>query len=216
MAAPNRRTPQRPGSRVCLGLVLWVLGALVGCASAPPQAPARTTVVLLPDEDGKVGAVTVSNDAGAQQIDQAYGAVTADAAGPSPTRQLQRDAVDSRYGELLKAQPPKPQRFVLYFLLDRAELTDSSKAMLLEVLKSARDRAPTRIAVYGHTDAIGSAERNLKLSAERAVYVAALLRAAEPGQEDITVEYFGERSPLVPSPSDVAQPVNRRVEVTIL
>lgn len=201
--------------RVRQWMAAFAVGVMAGCASSPPPLP-RTTVILLPDEDGKVGTVTVKNEAGAQEIVQAYGAVTTAAVGPAAATHLQRDAVEARFGDLMKAQPSKPRSFVLYFKLDRAELTDQSRALLPEVLKAARDRAPTRIAVFGHADAIGSAERNLKLSAERAAFVAAQLRAAEPGLEDIEVEYFGDRSPLVPAREGAAQPLNRRVEVTIL
>ncbi len=213
ISEPRLRDGRR--SRVRQWMAALAMGVMAGCASPPLPLPS-TTVILLPDEDGKVGAVTVKNAAGSQEIVQAYGAVTADAAGPAAAQHLQRDAVEARFGDLMKAQPSKPRSFVLYFRLDRAELTDQSRTLLSEVLKTARDRAPTRIAVYGHADAIGGTERNLRLSAERAAFVAAQLRAAEPGLKDIEVEYFGDRWPLVPARDGTAQPLNRRVEVTIL
>lgn len=52
---------------------------LAACATPPPPKLARTTVVLMPDEDGNVGAVSVSNDAGSQRIDQAYHFATVEA-----------------------------------------------------------------------------------------------------------------------------------------
>lgn len=198
-----------------LWAAVW-LAAMVGCASPPPAAPPSTTVILLPDEDGKVGAVSVTSAEGSRDIVQAYGALTAAAAGPAASQDMQREAVEARFGDLMKAQPSKPQRFVLYFMLDRAELTEASRALLPEVLRAARERSPTQIAVYGHADALGTPQRNLQLSAQRAAFVASMLRAADPQLQEIEVEYFGDRWPLVPSQADAAQPLNRRVEVTIL
>ena len=56
---------------------------LAACATPPPPPQPRTTVTLLPDEDGQVGAVLVSNAAGTQRVSEAFAATTAP--GPAAT-----------------------------------------------------------------------------------------------------------------------------------
>ena len=196
-----------------------VCAALAGCAAPPPAASGpKTTVILMPDADGKVGSVSVSTLAGSQTIDQAFdrSTVGAAASAPSATSALGRDAVEATHPELLKAMPPKPMLFVLNFLLDKTILTDESNALLGAVIEAARERKPTEITVFGHADASGTPERNLRLSAERAQYVADLLKKSDPGLDRIEVQFFGDTAPLIPTARGVREPRNRRAEVMIL
>ena len=209
-----------PTSRRLFGAtVALVCAALAGCAAAPPPAsPPKTTVTLMPDADGKVGSVSVSTDAGSQTIDQAFDRSTTGAAAsaPSAASPADRAAVEAAHADLLKAMPPKPKVFVLNFLLDKTVLTDESSAMLGAVVQAVRDRKPTEITVFGHADASGTPERNLKLSAERAQYVADLLKQSDPTLDSIEVQFFGDTAPLVPTAPGVREPRNRRAEVLIL
>ena len=201
-------------------LAVLACACTVGCATPPasraPLAP-RTTVILLPDADGQVGAVVVDTAAGSRRLDQAYTAATADAAasGPPGVRDMGRETVTTAYAELLKAQPPAPASFVLTFLFDRTALTESSKALLPAVFAALRARKPTEVAIFGHADASGSEERNFKLSAERAWFVADLLRKQDPSLERIDIQAFGDAMPVVPSQGRVADPRNRRAEIVI-
>ncbi len=184
-----------------------------GCASL---GGGRTTVILLPDEDGHVGAVSVTSAGGSRPLDAAYAQVTVSGvkASPAPPAALGRAAVEKSYDELLRAQPVRARSFTLNFLLDSTTLTDESKALLPEVLRAARERAPTEITVFGHADASGTELHNTRLSSDRARAVAALLRKADPTMVDIDVQWFGDRQPLVRSES--REPRNRRVEIQIL
>lgn len=197
-------------------LILAAYAALAGCATPVAKAP-RTTVVLLPDEDGAVGAVSLSNAAGSMKLDEAFSASTAGGAvAPTPARALDREALGATYAGLLKAQPPKPKTFVLHFLLDKTVLTEASKALLAEVLQAVRERKPTEITVFGHTDAIGTKEGNLRLSAERAQVVADWLKKSDPTLERIEVQSFGDAEPAFRSGERAAEPRNRRAEIMIL
>ena len=186
---------------------------LGGCASPP-----RTTVLLLPDEDGHVGAVVVASGPGQQRIDRAFNAVTVSDATSKPSDAKPRDpaTVERTYEGLLKAQPSKPLSFTLNFVLDSVALTEKSKSLVPEMIKAAKERKPTEITVYGHADASGTEERNEQLSEQRARVVAELLRKSDPGLSQIEVEYFGARAPLVPNEGRNPEPRNRRAEVVIL
>jgi outer membrane protein OmpA-like peptidoglycan-associated protein len=200
-------------ARWAAALILAALGMLGGCAGTP-----RTTVVLMPDEDGRVGAVVVSSADTAQRIDQAYSAVTVvgTRSPPSVATARGQKAVESSYADLLKAQPLKPRTYILHFLLDSTAMTEESKALVPEVVEAVRARKPTEITIYGHTDATGTERHNDRLSAERARVVADLLRKSDPTLDHIDVRSCGDRAPLVPSDARTPQPRNRRAEVVIL
>jgi peptidoglycan-associated lipoprotein len=203
----------RQAARTVRLAAVLAFATLAGCATTHAG---RTTVILMPDEDGHVGAVSVSSAAGARPLANAFAAVTVDTptSPPSDPRALGEAAVRKDYADLLRAQPLKPRTFTLNFILDSTTLTDESKAMVPAVIQAARERRPTEISVFGHADASGSERHNVKLSAERARVVAALMRRMEPSLDEIDVEWFGDRVLLVPS--ETREPRNRRVEILIL
>lgn len=195
-----------------LAVLLASLVLLGGCAS-PPQ----TRVVLLPDEDGHVGAVSVASSAGRQAIDQGFAEVTVAQPGqaPTPAQPVDQPAFAEQHRQVLAAQPSPPRTFILNFLSDSMELTPQSKALLPQVLETARQRMPTEISVFGHADASGTPSYNLDLSAQRARKVAGLLQRLDP-KLVINVEFFGDTVPLLPSRPGKSEPRNRRAEILIL
>ena len=88
--------------------------------------------------------------------------------------------------------------------------------MLPTLFQAVRDRKPTEISIFGHTDATGAEDRNIKLSAERAKAVESILRKRDPALDRIEVQFFGSREPLIPTSPHAAEPRNRRVEIMIL
>ena len=203
-------------------LICAVVLAAVGCAHEVPLPPvvdtSRTTVILLPDEDGHVGAVTVTANGASQQVDAAYAATAVSGADgrPSEPQSMDEAQVLEAYQDVMQAQPSQPARFILYFTLDGTALTDESSARLPAVLAAALARQPTEIFIFGHTDATGSDVRNLQLSADRARAVERLLRNGGLDTDAIETQFFGSQDPLVPTPPNVPEPKNRRVEILIL
>ena len=194
---------------------------LAACAAPPAEVPKTyhtgTTVILLPDEDGKVGAVTVKTAGESRQIDQAYQSVSAmkEHTRLSETRQLDAAGVTTSYSNLLKAQPTKPSSFLLYFS-SGAELTPESLAAIPRILDTIRARAPTEVFVIGHTDTVGTDEINTRLARERATLVEKVLKGKMPSLDHVTVKSFGSKDLLIATPPNVLEPRNRRVEVVIL
>lgn len=66
-----------------------------------------TTVILMPDESGQIGAVRVSTADDSRLLDQPYSAVTAkeDTTRLGETQSLTEAQVNEAYEEVLKAQP---------------------------------------------------------------------------------------------------------------
>lgn len=200
---------------VCHGrwraLVLLSVAVLLSACSAAP-----TRVTLLPGQDGKVGAVVVHNAHGEQRLDQAYGRVDAvTSAAPALAKADTREAFEVKHRALLDAQPTPPLSFVLNFRFDSMELTPESRQKLPEVMAAVRNRLPTEVTVFGYADSAGAPAYNLQLSAERARAVAALLRKIDP-ELPVQLDWFGDKSPLVPTPPGKPEPRNRRAEILIL
>ncbi len=76
-------------------------------------------------------------------------------------------------------------------------------------------RESVDVSVVGHCDTMGDDQYNLKLSRQRAAGVARWLidHKVSPGIIEITSH--GKRRLLVPTGDQVAEPRNRRVEVTV-
>jgi outer membrane protein OmpA-like peptidoglycan-associated protein len=205
MNHPIRKYGKRLLALVLPGLVVL----LSGCAGS--------RVTLLPDQSGHVGEVTVATQQGQQRIDQAYGTVAVDSArsAPGEARNTDPQAFERKHHALLAAQPSLPKTFLLHFKFDSMELTPESRKLLPEVLQAVRDRMPTEVTVFGYADAAGTPEYNLELSAQRARAVEKLLKKIAPDLP-VNVQYFGDKSPLVPSRPGVPEPRNRRAEIVVL
>ncbi len=176
----------------------------------------QTTVVLLPEEDGKVGAVSVSNDGGAQLINQAYNAVDASGgATPTPPRSFDAGEVQRVLGAALAVEPQKPRPFLLYFQSGTATMLPESLALLPDILAEIGRRPAADISVIGHSDTVGAEDANVRLSLRRAEAVRDRLTAAGFDARNILLRSHGERDLIVPTPDNVAESRNRRVEVTV-
>lgn len=187
-------------------LALPLLALLTACAGPGSYA------VLLPSPDGSVGQITVTGANGSQVLSQASSGAALDGStapfAVSPAK-LQRD-----FGAAMAARPPLPEHFLLYFG-QGSELTPASKVLLAQVLERAKARSALDISVIGHTDTQGAANTNEALALERANTIAAELRQLGLPDVVLSVESHGERNLLVPTADEVAEPRNRRVEITL-
>ena len=183
--------------------------ALSGCGKS------RNVVLLLPDPDGHVGSVVVTNEQGSQTLTQAGTATRiAPKTAPSPPETLSAEERDQLFGPALRALPTKPVRYILYFESDGVQLTPESKALLPKVLASSRERQSRDIAVVGHASKAGDEGYNIELSRKRAEAVRKLLVKDGLPLEAFEVTSHGSANPLVQS-TNPHEPKNRRVEITI-
>src|SRR5262245_65682045 len=107
-------------------LLLLALACLIGSgacakpqpvAAPPPPPPPSTIIVLLPDADGSVGQVTITNASGSQILSQGREASAIQGAGAAPSGPfvITDDEVKEKFGKTLATLPPEPVRFILYF-----------------------------------------------------------------------------------------------------
>jgi outer membrane protein OmpA-like peptidoglycan-associated protein len=123
--------------------------------------------------------------------------------------------VRSRYGLLLAAQPPCAQHYKFFFLNNGTQLTPESAAQIDAVIKQAMARPGNEIVVTGHTDSVGTAQANDRLSLQRAQAIrqAFIGRGFDPAR--IYAVGRGSRDPLVRTEDQVAEQQNRRVEIIV-
>jgi outer membrane protein OmpA-like peptidoglycan-associated protein len=198
---------------------LVVLGAALAAACGPkrlgePNPPGRAVIVLLPDEEGTTGRATVSNSAGSVELTSPRSATdVASNRPPGAVTTMSEDDIKRLFGDALSALPPAPRSFTLYFRFESDELTDDSKALMPEILRTVRERSAPEVVVVGHTDTMGTPTANFALGLRRAEAVRSLLVSA--GLEGSTVEAtsLGEAYLLVRTPDETPEPRNRRVEI---
>ena len=172
-------------------------------------------VVVLPGPDGKVGTVVVDRGGEQAVLNQAYASSRIAGGGSPQAQRLTEEGVRKDFGELLAALPGRPKSFLLYFLEGKDEFTPESGVELEKMLAELRQRGAPDIVVIGHTDRVGNLQFNDRLSLQRAERVRAELVKLGIAQTRIQIAGRGEREPLVPTEDEVAEPRNRRVEISI-
>jgi OOP family OmpA-OmpF porin len=197
-------------NRLVLGATFAMLAFLSACSATPDK------VILLPDPDGKVGAVIVHSTTGEQTLDKAYAGVDVAKGGAIEKTMDSQASVQARYGELLAARPPRPMTFTINYLFDSAtELAPQSTATVQKLKAVLATWPAPHLVVVGHTDLAGSQEFNDRLSLRRAKTVAAFLIKEGIPANQIETAGRGKREPLVRTADGVANPMNRRVVITI-
>lgn len=194
-------------------MAVLVVAALVALAvlTAPAAAPDET-VVVLPAPDGHVGGVVVQRGETRQVLDQPY---AASRTGQAEVGQLSESEVRRAFASTLQALPARPTAFVLHFITGTDELTAESKAELQNVLAALKGRPLPDVLVIGHTDTVGDAAGNDRLSAQRAETVKGFLVEIGISAGRIRTSGRGERELLIPTADDVDEPRNRRVEINV-
>jgi outer membrane protein OmpA-like peptidoglycan-associated protein len=183
----------------------------------PPEKPepAREKIVLLPDAEGNTGRVIVQSSGSELVLEHPYAAADVYTRGKLDARNEDAGTVRSRFAAVIAAQPPRPVSVTVYFVFDKEELTADSAAQFDRIKRELAARPAPEIVVIGHTDRVGAAEYNDKLSLRRAEHVRDALAAAGVSRAQIDVAGRGEREPAIATADEVHEPRNRRVEITV-
>ena len=117
----------------------------------------------------------------------------------------------------IQFQPDKT--FVLddcNFETGKATLQPESYAVLDELVAYPVRKDDEKIELGGHTDNVGSAASNLKLSLDRANTVRAYLLTKGIDPDRVTAKGYGMTQPIADNKSEDGRALNRRTEVKIL
>nr|HMR07266.1 OmpA family protein [Polyangiaceae bacterium] len=95
---------------------------------------------------------------------------------------------------------------------------EASSFALLAAVASAMNEHPeiVRVAVDGHTDNVGNAEKNMDLSRRRALSVLRWLVEHQVDERRLEARGFGPRRPIADNTTGAGKAKNRRVEFQIL
>jgi len=189
--------------------LLLLVGVLGGCA-----AKQQGLFVVLPNPDGTSGAITVSDGGNSVVLDRPYAAE--DVKGDKVEQTTSDSAqVQQVFGSALAAQPILPEHFRLYFLRDKDVMTAESQQQYKNVFADIKRRPVYQVEVIGYTDTLGQQPYNQELSLKRAAALRDELVRDGLNPDSITIAGRGELDPAVPTGPQVAEPRNRRVEITV-
>ncbi len=102
---------------------------------------------------------------------------------------------------------------VVYFDFAKSNLTDAAQTLIAARAEEALEGDVQTVTVSGHTDTVGSAASNMRLSQRRANVVREALIQNGVDADSIEVEYFGQSKPAKETPDGTREPLNRRTEV---
>jgi outer membrane protein OmpA-like peptidoglycan-associated protein len=190
--------------------------SLVACLLAAGCAP-KSAVILVPDREGHVGVVAVTNAKGSVVVDRAGEAVyvAGPNSAPRPPVPVSAAEIQRTFGAALAAVPEAPLVVLVYFAKGSSDLEPAATVELDNAVAEIRRRDSRDVSIDGHTDTTGDPQTNLKISLERARNVQDYLLRAGVKAEWMTVSYHGKGNPLVPTADNVDEPRNRRVEVIV-
>ncbi len=102
------------------------------------------------------------------------------------------------------------------FDFGKATLQESSYPVLDELVAYLKRKEDDRIEIGGHTDNVGNAASNLKLSLDRANAVRDYLMSKGIDGARLTAKGYGMTQPIADNKTEDGRAENRRTEVTIL
>jgi outer membrane protein OmpA-like peptidoglycan-associated protein len=110
------------------------------------------------------------------------------------------------------APPPPPQQrnFTVYFDFNKTTLTPEARGIIQQAAVATKEVPVTHISVVGHTDTVGSAEYNQRLSEQRAQVVRAELIKDGVPADSIMALGVGKTGLAIPTAEGVKEPRNRR------
>ncbi len=176
----------------------------------------KTTVVLL--DSGKVGSsITVATKKATAKIDKigAYVELKEPNEKPSRIKEMSKEEIAKRFGNVLKAAPLKPVSYLLYFQGTSTLLTEESQKTFQKALQTIKEHSPCSVDIIGHTDTTGSKLLNRVFSLERAQYVKALIQKKGIKVLSLKAKGYGEEYLQVKTPDNTANSKNRNVELFI-
>ena len=103
----------------------------------------------------------------------------------------------------------------LLFETDKAVIKSSSHASLDDLATLLKNKPQYKLLIRGHTDNVGNATHNYKLSIQRADAVADYLAGKGVDRGRLTAQGFGATKPVASNQTEEGRKKNRRVELVL-
>ena len=111
--------------------------------------------------------------------------------------------------------PPAPKQFIIFFGFNKCNITAEADAVLSEAAAAAKSTGSASVRVVGHTDTVGSAAYNQKLSECRANAAKANLVGKGVADGAISTSGKGKGELMVQTGDGVKEPQNRRATIDL-
>jgi OOP family OmpA-OmpF porin len=207
--------------------LVYAEGKVLNAATREPIT-ARITYQSLP-YGNKVGVINNSIFSFPMFDGEKY-SITVEASGFAPAKYMLDPALANADKKVLKdielsnGEAPKSNHVVghvmrlnnLIFSVGKSKIDPESYPELDLVVNMMKESPNMIIQLEGHTDYLGNAKENLKLSQERVESVRSYLGSAGINKTRVKTKAFGGAQPLSRDDTPEAHRLNRRVEVRIL
>ena len=110
---------------------------------------------------------------------------------------------------------PVAQNFTVFFDFNKSTLTPEAKRIIAAAAQEYQKGGFAKITVTGHTDTVGTASYNQKLSERRALAVEAELKTLGVETSHIKQVGVGKDGLLIPTADGVREAQNRRAEIVL-
>jgi len=111
--------------------------------------------------------------------------------------------------------PPSPANYQVLFNSGHTSLTPDGQQTIENVAAYVRTGSSLRVTIVGKTDTVGRPPRNWSLSQQRAQTVRNALASAGVPEGEMQVTWTGEDQLNVPTGNNVAEPLNRAVNIVV-
>jgi outer membrane protein OmpA-like peptidoglycan-associated protein/tetratricopeptide (TPR) repeat protein len=133
---------------------------------------------------------------------------------------LKNKSPDSTYVKDIPLQPIEVNAIVvlknIFFDFNKYELKPESQIELDRLVQLLNENATVKIQIEGHTDNIGKASDNLKLSQNRAKAVVTYLTKKGIAANRLIAKGFGATKPVTENKTEEGRAQNRRTEVKVV
>lgn len=127
---------------------------------------------------------------------------------------------DSTYEKNIPLQPIEVNAAItlknVFFDFKKYDLKQESQAELDKAVQFLKDNPTVTVQIEGHTDVVGTAADNQKLSEQRARTVMNYLIVKGIKDKRITAKGFGATKPIASNKTDAGRALNRRTEMKIV
>jgi outer membrane protein OmpA-like peptidoglycan-associated protein/Tol biopolymer transport system component len=133
---------------------------------------------------------------------------------------LREKSPDSTYNIGIPLQPIEANALIvlknIFFDVNKFELKTSSQVELGSVVQLLKENPTLKIQINGHTDNVGNAAANLKLSNDRARAVVNYLSANGIDPKRLSYKGFGDIQPTADNKNEEGRAQNRRTELKVV
>lgn len=131
----------------------------------------------------------------------------------SRVSQMSDEEIKSLFANVVSNSNIEHFKFILYF--QKENILENSQKELTDMIHLISQKDDYYIKVSGHADTIGSLKDNLKLSQKRVDIVIEKMKENKVQYFHLSTAAHGENQLAIPTPDNVNEPLNRRVEISI-